>query len=110
MSVKLTISDRYNLMKYCNRLQSTMNLRMAIDQFFNQIEITEEETERFKVSINPKTYELSCNDDLYTKEFESFPKEVVLAIKEYVDVYTGKTEYESNKIIQNMLEVFRKVI
>ena len=110
MSIKLSIKDRYDLMKYVHKLPCTLRLRMAIDTFFQQIELTEEENTKYGININPVTYEISSNDDSYVKEYESFPEEVVNSLKEYVNAYDGKEEYKNNKLLQDALVIFKKVI
>ncbi len=110
MSIKLSIKERYDLMKYVHKLPCTLKLRMAIDAFFQQIELTEEENQKYDIKIDPSTYQISTNDDSYVREYESFPEEVVSSLKSYVDAYDGKEEYRNNKMLQDALLTFKKAI
>ena len=106
--IKLTLKDRYFLNMYSRRLPSTCMLRATIDVFLNQINLTPEEVTQYGVKFDAVTGITSSSDSLEF-EYESFPVPVIESIKNYIKVYDHEKNKE-NKLLQNMLSYFRKVL
>lgn len=109
MSKKLTLKDRHFISMYSRRLISTMKLRNVIDKFFEQIEPTAEEFKRFNITIDPKTFEFSCNDDEYTVEYEEFSPVVLEAMQKYIDMF-DQEKAKKNDMLQRTFTYFRKIL
>lgn len=106
--VSLTIRERFELIKYTHRLPSTLKLRLAVDEFFNMLEITDEEATKFQIKVDPATFELSCNDESYVTVFDKLPEDALTAIKNYI--YSFDTEEnKENPVLQKALVIFKKV-
>lgn len=109
MPITLTIKDRHELNKYTHKLPSTVALRNSVDVFFDQIQLTPEEKEKYEIKINKETYELSCNDESYTVVYEEFPPEVMKAISNFVKSYDGE-EGQKSQLVLKALAVFKKLV
>jgi len=109
MSKKLTLEDRYYISMYSRRLPCSIPLRFSIDKFLNQIEITPEEFKIYNVDIDPSTMSFKCNDSDYEVEYEEFPPEVIVSMKNFIADY-DHDKNKDNNMIQKTFDYFRKVI
>lgn len=107
--VSLTIRERFDLIKYTHRLPCTLKLRLAVDEFFNSLEITDEESSKYGIEVNPATFELVCNDDNYTVVYDSFSENMISALKDYVTGFDTE-ENKENTTLQKAFVIFKKVI
>lgn len=109
MSISLTIKDRYELIKYTHKLPCTLRLRQAVDGFFDQIELSEAEKEKYDIKVDPLTYEVSSNDETYEVLYETFPEPVIKAISGFVRDYDNE-EGQKSPLVKSALSVFKKVL
>lgn len=107
--VSLTIRERFDLIKYTHRLPCTLKLRLAVDEFFNSLEITEEESTKYGINVNPATYEVSCNDENYVVVYEKFSDNMISALKDYVTGFDTE-ENKENTTLQKAFVIFKRVI
>ena len=105
--IKLTLEDRFNLSRYTRKLPCTLPLRLSINDFLSQIEITSDELKKYNVTISPTL--LTRNDSDYIVSYESFPPAVMDAIKRYVKVVDNEKNAD-NVLLQKMIETFKKIL
>ena len=106
-TIKLTLEDRFNLSRYSRKLPCTLSLRLSINVFLAQLEITADELKKYDVTISPTTF--SSNDPDYMISYESFPPAVIDAIKRYVKFVDNEKNVD-NVLLQKMLETFKKIV
>lgn len=107
--ISLTVRERFDLIKYTHRLPCTLKLRLAVDEFFNSIEITDDESAKFGISVNPATFELVCNDENYIVVYETFSADIITALKNYINDFDTE-ENKENTTLQKALVIFKKVV
>lgn len=105
--MKLTLEERFNLSRYSRKLPCTLALRMAINDFLAQIEITGDELKQYNVTIGQNTFD--CNDPDYSVSYESFPAPVVESMRRYVKVVDNEKNSD-NVMLQKIIETFKKVV
>lgn len=106
---KLTIKDRFELMKYTNLLPCTLALRIAIDSFNQKLELTDEESKQFDVSFDDNK-NVVCNNPDYTIEVDNIPEEILKVMKSYVLEYDSNEEFKNNHVVKAATTAFKKVI
>lgn len=83
-AIKLTLKERYFLSMYARMLPSSIALRMEIEPFLNDVQLTVDEITKYAVSgYNEK--EFTCTDYGYKKEITVIPDAVVKSMKHFVD-------------------------
>lgn len=105
--MKLTLEDRFNLSRYSRKLPCTLGLRLAIDDFLSQIEITATEFDTYEIKITANSFK--CNDSTYTVSYESFPQPVIDSMRKYVSIVDNEKNTD-NVLLQNIIESFKKII
>jgi hypothetical protein len=109
MSIKLNLEDRYYISMYARKLACTVRLRFAIDVFFDQINISGDEVEKYGINIDPIEGTFSCNDLNYVIEYEKFPDAVIDAMKHYISVYDVE-QTKDNELIRRIIKYFNKLL
>lgn len=109
MSKKLTLEDRYYISMYSRKLECTLKLRFAIDNFLDQIAITSDEMDKYDITINKETMQFESNDESYSVEYEEFPQEVLESMGNYISMYDHEKNKE-NLLLKRTMEYFRKVL
>lgn len=109
MSIKLTLEERYYISMYSRKLECTLKLRFAIDNFLDQIAITSEEVDKYAVSTNKETMQFECNDESYVVEYSEFPQEVLDSMANYIAMYDHEKN-QDNLLLKRTMEYFKKVI
>lgn len=107
MSTKLTLKDRFELSMYARRLPCTLSLRLAISDFLEQIDITQNEYTTYNISLIDNKF--TCSDSSYVVEYTNFSEIVVNAMKDYIKMYNHESNKE-NVLLQNMISAFNKII
>lgn len=105
----LTLEDRYRLSMYSRKLPCTLRLRLVINDFLSQIEITSDEMKKFEVSIDPVTMAFNCNDSEYTVDYTEFPQDIIIAMTRYVSLLDTEKNSD-NVLLQKTLVTFKKII
>jgi len=105
----LTLEDRYRLSMYSRKLPCTLRLRLVINDFLSQIEITSDEMKKFEVSIDPTTMAFNCNDSEYTVDYTGFPQDIIIAMTRYVSLLDTEKNAD-NVLLQKTLLTFKKII
>lgn len=105
--MKLTLEERFNLSRYSRKLPCTLALRMAINDFLAQIEITSDELKQYNVIIDQNSFD--CNDPNYTVSYESFPVPVIESMRHYVKVVDNEKNTD-NVMLQKIIESFKKLV
>lgn len=109
MSKSLTLEDRYYISMYARKLECTLKLRFAIDNFLDQIAITNDEVEKYAVDVDRQTMQFVCNDDNYKVEYSEFPESVIEAMQNYIAMYDHEKNKE-NLLLKRTMEYFKKII
>jgi hypothetical protein len=109
MSIKLNLEDRYYISMYARKLECTLKLRFAIDNFLDQIAITPEEVKEYGVDVDRETMQFVTNNNDYSVEYEEFPEPVIEAMSGYIGMY-DHDKNSDNVLLQRTFEFFRKVI
>jgi len=109
MSISLTIKDRFELIKYTHKLPCTLALRLSVDDFLDQLELTEEERAQYGVKVDPVTYDLSVEDESYAVTYEKFPEAVVKSITSFVRDHDTE-EGQKSLLMTNALTIFKKIL
>ena len=108
-AIKLTLAQRYDISRYARRLPCTLELRFAIDSFFEMIEFTPEEIQTNGISIDEKTFELICNDPLVSIEINAVPEAVKKSMKTYIEAL-DTDDNKNNVLLQKTFEAFKIII
>jgi hypothetical protein len=109
MSKKLTLEDRYYVSMYARKLECTLKLRFAIDNFLDQIAITQDEIAKYKVDVDRTTMQFNCNDSDYSVEYDEFPEAVIEAMSSYIGMYDHDKNKE-NLLLQRTFEFYKKIV
>lgn len=109
MSKSLNLEERYYISMYARKLECTLKLRFAIDNFLDQIAITSEEVDKYGVDVNRDNMQFVCNDENYTVEYSEFPESVTEAMKNYIAMYDHEKNKE-NLLLKRTMEYFKKII
>lgn len=106
--MKLTIEQRFNLQKYSRVLLSTVALRQAIQQFWNELAFTDEEYNKFNISVDVQTGEVTSNDPSYVIEVSEVSPVVINAMKHYIA--DNSESKEGDQMFKQITETFDLVI
>jgi len=91
---QLSLEDRYYLSMYSRRLPCTLRLRLAIDAFLEQIELTPEEIKEHNIEINPSKMEFTSDSNIDV-EYEEFHPDVIIAMKNYITIFDSEGNAEN---------------
>jgi len=109
MTKKLTLEDRYYISMYARKLECTLKLRFAIDNFLDQIAISADEVKEFEVDVDRNTMQFTCNDSDYSVEYSEFPEPVIEAMSGYMGMY-DHDKNKDNVLLQRTFEFYKKIV
>ena len=109
MSTKLTLEDRYYISMYARKLDCTLKLRFAIDNFLDQLAITSDEVTKYEVDVDRETMQFLCNDVDYSVEYPEFPEAVIESMNTYIGMYDHDKNKE-NVLLQRTIAYFKKIV
>lgn len=98
--VKLTVSDRHNIIKYAYNLPSTLQTYFPFfGQFLSIFEFTPEEEKEYGIEIVDGEIKCNCPDRLFDIDIDQVPEGIHAAIKMRVTDYKAEMKKlrESNK-------------
>lgn len=112
--VALNIVDRYNIIKYAHQIPSTLRVRMEFDDFVSKLELSEEESATYTVTMGAEG--ITCSDDSYVRIYNpgnDFPV-IYDAIKSYVadieEAASGEQPTMDPSYVANIAKWLRKLV
>lgn len=107
-TIKLTIEDRYQIIKYAHQIPCTLVVRANFDQFVEKLELDEEESKQYTVSYNDAG-EMVVSDAKYVREYtrNDFPV-IYDAIVSYVNTIREESSGEKPSLDASYVQSITK--
>lgn len=90
--IKLTMQDRFDILKYAKALPSTTSTYFRFPEFEEIFEITPEEESEYAVSLDDGKLCCNCPDKLFDIDIEPIPEAIHDAIKLRITEYKDEME------------------
>ena len=90
--VKLSVEDRYNVLKYAHQLPSTLQTFFNFPAFREKLEFSPEDEKELDIKVVDG--KITCNkpDLVFEYDLETFPKPILRAINQRVDEIKDEME------------------
>ena len=93
-TIKLTLAERYDVIKYAHHLPSSRLSYFAFPAFLDVIQITPEEEKEYDIKVVDGKIESNSPDKVFEYHASDFPEIIINTIRHYIEVVSKQIEEE----------------